>query len=373
MILVGQLPPDPKIKELLETIALKWDCVILAEHIANLHSDCVIGNFDPLLYALPKERWDEFAPDLLITFGGHVVSKRIKQFLRKQHPAAHWHLSLNGAAPDLFQSLTDVVEIDPVCFFSRLVSMAEQSSPESPKGGSRSLDKTELLNRNRYLGEIESLKNKYHFLWKTEFAKIEVKANNYKFLYSDLQVLKTFFPLLPANAALQLGNSSTIRNAQLFTLKSGIQAYCNRGTSGIEGSVSTAVGFAAIHSDLTFLVVGDLSFFYDINGLWNKQINNKLRILLVNNGGGEIFHLLPGLNKADSLNEYISCRHTTTGTKEWAEAMGFKYLSASNEKELKEYITTFVSDTSDKPLFLETITSMEVNEEVFKAYYHHLK
>lgn len=351
MILVGQLPPDPKIKEVLETIALKWDCVILAEHIANLHSDCVIGNFDPLLYALPKERWDEFAPDLLITFGGHVVSKRIKQFLRKQHPAAHWHLSSNGAVPDLFQSLTDVVEIDPVCFFIQLASMAEQFFlPESSKMG-------------------------YSSFWKAESIKLEEKANTYSesFPFSDLQVLKVFFPLLPANAALQLGNSSTIRNAQLFTLRPGIQFYCNRGTSGIEGSVSTAVGFAAIHPDLTFLVVGDLSFFYDVNGLWNKQINNKLRILLVNNGGGEIFHLLPGLNKADSLNEYISCRHTTTGAKEWAEAMGFKYLSASNEKELKENITTFVSNASEKPLFLETITSMEVNEEVFKAYYHHLK
>jgi 2-succinyl-6-hydroxy-2,4-cyclohexadiene-1-carboxylate synthase len=103
-----------------------------------------------------------------------------------------------------------------------------------------------------------------------------------------------------------------------------------------------------------------------------QHINKNLRILLVNNGGGEIFHLLPGLNKAESLDEHISYRHNT-GAKEWAMAMGFLYLSAENETELKENIITFVSNTSDKPILLETKTSMEINAEVFKAYYHNLK
>ncbi|WP_321425167.1 2-succinyl-5-enolpyruvyl-6-hydroxy-3-cyclohexene-1-carboxylic-acid synthase [uncultured Bacteroides sp.] len=343
MILVGQLPPDEKVKKVLEGVAKEWNCVILAEHTANVSSCPIIENFDQIIYALPTEKWDEFAPDLLITFGGHVVSKRMKQFLRKQHPTQHWHLSADGSVPDLFQSLTDVIEMDEN-FFALLGSPTDQQATS------------------------------YNLIWKSESDKLKNRSKEYTATmpFSDLLVLKTLFPLLPEKAALQLGNSSTVRNAQLFDLNPGIPVFCNRGTSGIDGSMSTAVGFAAIHPALTFLVIGDLSFFYDVNGLWNKHINKNLRILLVNNGGGEIFHLLPGLNKAESLDKHISYRHNT-GAKEWAMAMGFLYLSAENETELKENIITFVSNTSDKPILLETKTSMEINAEVFKAYYHNLK
>jgi 2-succinyl-5-enolpyruvyl-6-hydroxy-3-cyclohexene-1-carboxylate synthase len=343
MILVGQLPPDEKVRKVLEGVAKEWGCVILAEHTANVSSCPIIDNFDQIIYALPTEKWDELAPDLLITFGGHLVSKRMKQFLRKHHPAQHWHLSADGSVPDLFQSLTDVIEMDEN-FFALLGSPTEQQTIS------------------------------YSLLWRNESDKLKNKSKEYTATmpFSDLLVLKTLFPLLPEKSALQLGNSSTVRNAQLFDLNPEIPVFCNRGTSGIDGSMSTAVGFAAIHPALTFLVIGDLSFFYDVNGLWNKHINKNLRILLVNNGGGEIFHLLPGLNKAESLDEHISYRHNT-GAKEWAMAMGFLYLSAENETELKENIITFVSNTSDKPILLETKTAMEINAEVFKAYYHNLK
>ncbi|WP_321436052.1 2-succinyl-5-enolpyruvyl-6-hydroxy-3-cyclohexene-1-carboxylic-acid synthase [uncultured Bacteroides sp.] len=343
MVIVGQLLPDEKVKKVLEEVAKEWDCVILAEHTANVSSCPIIDNFDQIIYALPTEKWDEFAPDLLITFGGHVVSKRMKQFLRKQHPARHWHLSADGSVPDLFQSLTDIIEMDEN-FFALLGSPTDQQATS------------------------------YNLIWKSESDKLKNRSKEYTATmpFSDLLVLKTLFPLLPEKAALQLGNSSTVRNAQLFDLNPEIPVFCNRGTSGIDGSMSTAVGFAAIHLALTFLVIGDLSFFYDVNGLWNKHINKNLRILLVNNGGGEIFHLLPGLNKAESLDEHISYRHNT-GAKEWAMAMGFLYLSAENGTELKENIITFVSNTSEKPILLETKTSMEINAEVFKAYYHNLK
>jgi len=313
MIVIGQLLPDDEIRNIIRSVAEKWNCVILAEHLANFTSDNAIENFDQIIYALPADKWADFTPDLLITFGGHVVSKRLKQFLRKQHPAKHWQLSSDGSVPDLFQSLTDVIEMDAE-FFSMF------GNPE------------------------ETQSDSYGTLWKNESDKIREKSESFikEMLFSDLYVLKSFFPLLHDNAALQLGNSSTVRNAQLFRLNPHVSVYCNRGTSGIDGSMSTAVGFAAVHPDLTFLIIGDLSFFYDVNGLWNKHISKNLRIILVNNGGGEIFHLLPGLNKAESLDDHISYRHNTVA-KEWAKIMGFSYLSAENETELKKNITTFVS------------------------------
>lgn len=343
MVIIGQLLPGEKVKKVVEKLAREWNCVVLAEHTANVSSNATIENFDQIIYALPPERWDEFTPDLLITFGGHVVSKRVKKFLRQQHLAMHWHLSPDGSVPDLFQSLTDVIEMDEH-FFSLL------GSPEKVQPAD------------------------FSSLWREESEKLKSKNKEFTATmpFSDLQVLKMLFPLLPEKAALQLGNSSTVRNAQLFELNPQIPVFCNRGTSGIDGSMSTAVGYAAIYPDLTFLVIGDLSFFYDVNALWNKHVSKNLRILLVNNGGGEIFHLLPGLNKAEALDDHIAYRHNT-GAREWAEAMGMVYLSVENEAELKENIVTFVGDTSDRPILMETKTPMEVNAEVFKAYYHHLK
>ena len=101
---------------------------------------------------------------------------------------------------------------------------------------------------------------------------------------------------LPESCALHLANSSVIRYAQLYQVPSTIEVCCNRGTSGIEGSLSTAVGYAAGSDKLNFIAIGDLSFFYDMNALWNINVRPNLRILLLNNGGGEIFHTLPGLD-----------------------------------------------------------------------------
>lgn len=344
MVVVGQLLPDEKVKKQIQQLAAAGCCVVFAEHIANVACNDVVANFDEILYALPHEQYDAFTPDLLITIGGHIVSKRLKKFLRDQKPTHHWHVTLDGSMPDLFQSLTDILECDNVNFLSFLMEHSAQQSTS------------------------------FASLWKNQSEQLRKHQAAYcqTLPYSDLLIIKQLFPLLPANAALQLGNSSTIRNAQLFVLNTNIPVYCNRGTSGIDGSVSTAVGFAAVSSAPTFLVVGDLSFFYDVNGLWNKHVSKNLRILLVNNGGGEIFHLLPGLNKAESLEGYISCSHTT-GAKEWAEAMGIQYLSATNEDELCEGMGTFVNMDTQKAVLFEVKTQVDVNAAAFKAYYHHLK
>ena len=108
---------------------------------------------------------------------------------------------------------------------------------------------------------------------------------------------------LPESCALHLANSSVIRYAQLYSLPSTIEVCCNRGTSGIEGSLSTAIGYAAGSDKLNFIAIGDLSFFYDMNALWNINVRPNLRILLLNNGGGEIFHTLPGLDMSGTSHK----------------------------------------------------------------------
>jgi 2-succinyl-5-enolpyruvyl-6-hydroxy-3-cyclohexene-1-carboxylate synthase len=177
---------------------------------------------------------------------------------------------------------------------------------------------------------------------------------------------------IPANATLQLANSHSVYLAQLFGLPSSVHCFCNRGTNGIEGSLSTAVGYAAATQRLTVLLTGDLSFFYDMNGLWNRHLAPHLRILLNNNGGGEIFQTLPGLNGSEALGEYIAAAHTT-GAKAWAEQQGLRYLSARNSTELQQQLPLFMHYDSDQPLLMEVFTSMEQNSEQITSYYQQQK
>ena len=116
---------------------------------------------------------------------------------------------------------------------------------------------------------------------------------------------------LPAESALHLGNSSTVRYAQLYTVPETVEVCCNRGTSGIEGSLSTAIGYSVCSEKLNFIVIGDLSFFYDMNALWNDNLHNNLRILLLNNGGGEIFQALPGFKMNERTHRFVTAYHQT--------------------------------------------------------------
>lgn len=343
MIIVGQLPPQTEaIRNALETLAGRQDCIILAEHLSNIHSSCIINNFDMLLYALPKEEQEAYSPDLLITFGGHIVSKRIKQFLQKHKPEEHWHISPSGEIIDLYQCLTHSIEANALSVLDYLTSDKISSDDE---------DKP------------------YTSGWKensTALPSTETKD------FSDMFVVKEMMKAIPAETSLHLGNSSSVRLAQLFPLNNHIKVYCNRGTSGIDGCLSTAVGYASVSEKLTFLLIGDLSFFYDMNGLWNRQLNKNLRILLNNNGGGEIFHTLPGLNKSEALNTYISASHHTQA-KAWAESIGFTYLPVSNETELQKAMSVFTDTKANKPILIEAFTSMEKNTDILRSYYHELK
>src|SRR5690606_20422523 len=122
----------------------------------------------------------------------------------------------------------------------------------------------------------------------------------------------------------------------------GTKCFSNRGTNGIEGSLSTSVGYSAAVNSMTVLLTGDLSFFYDINGIWNRYISPNLRIMINNNGGGGIFDTLPGLNNSEALNDYLTASHDTTVNR-WAEQQGFKYLSANNLDELQKQISMLVA------------------------------
>ncbi|MDR0814541.1 MAG: 2-succinyl-5-enolpyruvyl-6-hydroxy-3-cyclohexene-1-carboxylic-acid synthase [Bacteroidales bacterium] len=329
MIIAGQLPPDNGLKETLEILAEKYNCVVLAEHPSNLHSPSFAWNFDALLGALTDDEQTQYAPDLLISVGGHVVSKRVKQFFKKHPPQEHWLVSATGDVADLYHHLTNVIETEALSFLEALVRTDADAVAQDAL---------------------------FPTLWKRRLDAIPVTQPE----YSDLSAVKALMQALPDDCSLHLANSSSVRFAQLFPLKATVHTFSNRGTSGIDGCLSTAVGYAAVSDRLTFLLTGDLAFFYDMNGLWNRQITGNLRILLNNNGGGEIFCTLPKFDHACPTEQYTMARHSATA-QAWAEAAGFTYLQASNKAELQHQIPILTDATSDKPILLEVLTEMEKN------------
>ena len=312
----------------------------LMEHIGNQTVPGIpVKNFDTALYAMPEEQMNRMAPDLLITYGGHIVSKRLKKFLRQHPPKEHWHVSPDGEVTDLYCSLTTVIEMDPFEFLEKIAGLLENHTPEYPR------------------------------IWE-DYCKAVPEP---EFTYSEMAAVGALIKSLPEKSVLHLANSSVVRYAQLYAISPTIEVCCNRGTSGIEGSLSTAVGYAATSDKLNFAAIGDLSFFYDMNALWNVNVGSNLRILLLNNGGGEIFHTLPRLEMSEASHKFITAVHKTSA-KGWAEERGFLYLRAENDGQLAETMQTFTCpETVERPILLEVFTDKDEDIRMLKNYYHQIK
>ena len=312
----------------------------LTEHTGNKTVPGIpIKNFDAALYALPENTKEKMVPELVITYGGHIVSKRLKTFLRQHPPREHWHVSLDGEIADLYGSLTTVIEMDPFEFLEKIAYLLENKPTEFPR------------------------------LWENNARELPLP----EFPYSEMGTIGMLLKSLPAPCALHLGNSSTVRYAQLYNLPDGVEVCCNRGTSGIEGSLSTAIGYSVCSDKLNFVVLGDLSFFYDMNALWNSNYGCNLRILLLNNGGGEIFQALPGLDMSDKSHRFVTASHHTSA-KGWATERGFAYSAVHNEEELAEAMKTFIQpEPFAQPMLMEVFTNKDEDVRLLKEYYHQLK
>lgn len=186
--------------------------------------------------------------------------------------------------------------------------------------------------------------------------------------FSDLFVAQRFLESLPEGCALHLANSSSVRNVQLFPLKAGVEVYCNRGTSGIDGSMSTAAGYARIHPGPVFLLIGDLSFRYDINCLLDGRLPGNLHIVLVDNRGGQIFRVLPGLSRSDMLEEYV-CQGVDESL-----LRPFAGKECRTAQEADEAIAQLAAGLRPGgKQVVHVVTSGADNAGLFRRFYHRLK
>ncbi len=345
MILVGVNTPNQIDKKWFDMLAKDKSVIVFTETTSNIHHDEFFPSIDQIIAPLLEEQKNQLQPDVLLTFGGLVVSKKIKTFLRKFKPKKHWHIDTKKAN-DTFFCLTKHFKTTPEVFFKSFLPLTKPyTSSSSYKNLWNSIKENRLKNHDLYLSKIP---------------------------YSDFTVFNTVLKTIPNHTILQVSNSSAIRYTQLFELNKTLEVYCNRGTSGIDGSTSTAIGCAVANNNKqTLLLTGDLSFLYDSNALWNTYVPNTFRIIIVNNQGGGIFRILPGNKNTDNFNTYFETNHKLTA-EHLCKMYDFEYIKASKEDELKAHLDTFF-EISNKPKVLEIFTPKNLNDEILLNYFDFLK
>lgn len=341
LVLVGVNNPNEMEETVASFLANDQSVVVLTETTSNWHHPSFINTIDTLITPFSPEDFEAFQPEILITFGGMVVSKRIKAFLRKYKPKHHWHID-SLRAYDTFGALTQHFKIHPNAFFNALIPVSETVSSDyfSTYNQVNSLRK---VKRNAYLNTIP---------------------------FTDFKVFDAVLSQLPQNSQLQISNSSAIRYAQLIDIHPSIEVFCNRGTSGIDGSTSTAIGAAVANKKQTILITGDIGFLYDSNALWNNYVPKNFKIILINNGGGGIFRILPGHEETPVFNTFFETSHCLTA-EHLAKMYGFQYRIASNEASLQDAISSLYSQ-NDQPTILEIFTPTRQNDSVLLQFFKEL-
>lgn len=341
LILVGENRPNEIDTEIINRLATDNSVVVMTETTSNLHHPSFLNNIDTIITPFTNKEFKDLQPDILITFGGMVVSKRIKAFLRKYPAKHHWHID-SLRAYDTFGCLTKHFEVDPNQFFTQFLRFTTLTRS----------------NYNATFQAIAALRKRKH---QEYLAKIP---------FSDFTVFEKVIPSLPKNTMLQISNSSAIRYAQLIDIDSSIEVYCNRGTSGIDGSTSTAIGAAVASEKPTILITGDIGFLYDSNALWNDYVPKNFKIILINNGGGGIFRILPGHEETPVFNTFFETSHCLTA-ENLAKMYGFEYSIASNKASLEASLTALYNQ-NDKPCILEIFTPTLENDSILLQYFKEL-
>lgn len=299
----------------------------------------------------------DYMPDFILYAGGTVVSKRLKRFLRAAVEAETWAISPDGEIHDTFMNQTAVIQADLLSVMTRLATLFV----EKPIGSEG------ILSSSCPSVSFSSTADDFHSRWETALSAASRHARIFEPRYSQMLAVRMFEDMvdgLDYDFHVHYANSSAVRLANIYA---GHYIYVNRGVNGIEGSLSTAVGFAMVHTDMMFCVIGDLSFFYDSNALWIQNLRGNLRILLLNNCCGGIFHQLPGLDRSPVRDSCIAAEHHASAHG-ICEAYDIGYLSAHDVDELARNMNTFLGSGTHRPLLLEVFTNAEEDAEAIKEY-----
>lgn len=342
IILIGVSSPEILCKKSIDLLASDSSLLVLTENTSNVYHPSFCNKIDQLIAPLTNKELKEFRPEILITIGGMIISKKIKAIFRDNKPKEHWHIGIHDAN-DTFFCLTKHFKTIPNNIISKLYENFNDNGTD------------------------------YHNKWDLIISKRKEKHKKYLFelIYCDFKVFDYVLKSIPSNSMLQVSNSSAIRYTQLFDIDSSINVFCNRGTSGIDGSTSTAIGAASVFKGNTVFITGDLSFFYDSNALWNNFIPTSFRIILINNKGGGIFKILTKDNNTELFKKFFETKHDLYA-KDLCNMYGFEYFMSDDEDKLKNVLNDFYNQ-SEKPRLLEVITDNDYNQDYLLNYFDYIK
>jgi len=359
MIVFGVSSKNEQLNALANQLANEPDVVVVAENLSNISGPRIITrpesffsrvNGIPIPFkennkesdgiGIPSPLKEDFKPDLLITIGHSVICKQLKLYLREFQPAAQWQLESSLPYIDTYKCL-DVIIPGSAC----------DVLGKMPLGKTKS-DYSEVFQTQNQL------------IAKRHDAFVENAP------LSDMSAVTNLLKIIPANTTLHLANSTSVRWTQLFPTRADLTYFCNRGTSGIDGSLSTAAGYAYASKQPTIFLTGDLSFIYDSNGLWNNYIGDNFKIIVLNNNGGNIFRFIGDKQLMEKSLDFFTTPHQVK-IKSLVEAYGLNYLSCDKTEELEETMNHFFN--AEKATVLEIFTDSDLNTENYKGYFKNIK
>jgi 2-succinyl-5-enolpyruvyl-6-hydroxy-3-cyclohexene-1-carboxylate synthase len=341
LIAIGQNSED--LDDELGGLVAEEGVVVLADIISNVTIDGKIASQDVFLGKV-----DDLKPDLLITAGKSFISKSFKEFIRKNKPTYHWHIQEHAELIDPTQSISHKVEVSPKYFFKEIL---------------------ETLDLKKLKAGDEEEENDYFLEWngleEMSIRYLSKYLNNIDF--GELKATSMLLESLSSEFVLHLGNSMPVRYANLLggLSKEKFEVSSNRGTSGIDGIVSTAIGQALKTDKTVVCLVGDVSFFYDSNALFFGELPDNLRIVMINNGGGNIFRIIEGPSKQEELESHF-VTNQARNAESLVKEIGVKYLKATNMIEMAESLDIMIKG-DPRAALLEVFTEGEADAEIFKT------
>lgn len=339
LILCAFAQPDEALSRALERLSELPQVVVLTESVANVQGERFIPTIDRVYSVIDKSQWPHFAPDLLITLGGSLVSRMIKAFLRQHKPQAHWRISQGDRLVDTMQALIRHIEASAALFLGELSHrVAPVVSDYSERWHAKEAVATRL--HNEYISRVG---------------------------WCDLKAFSLILPAIPAGTALQLSNGTTVRYAQLFECNQLLRSDSNRGVSGIDGATSTAAGAACVGQELTLLITGDMSFSYDVNGLSLPCRSPRFKIIVMCNGGGGIFRFIKPTSGLPELESCLEVRRDIP-VRKYADLFDFRYFEITDEASAAEVLPRFFAE-AEQPAILAVYTPTEYNAEVLRGYF----
>ncbi|GAA3924398.1 2-succinyl-5-enolpyruvyl-6-hydroxy-3-cyclohexene-1-carboxylic-acid synthase [Hymenobacter algoricola] len=408
LVVAGQHRPDDALRLALRQFSTAYQTPVVGDSIANLHQPmgatydlrtAPISHHD-LFLAVPEPGLKAaLRPELLITFGQSLISKALKLYLRDAAPAQHWHVQAAGPVADTFKSLTRIIRLDPADFFRQLAAadpLAEgrvlTATDEAP-GAARPAEPAakavpgpagpipasapERLTWPQAGWAVPEKDAAAKAAYATPWHKADRWARDFlaDFMAQPEQPFNEFTAFhhalrhLPDHTALHLANSMAVRYANILGVPDtkSVEVFANRGTSGIDGCTSTAVGAAlAQPARPVVLMTGDVAFFYDRNAFWQNYATPNLRVVLFNNHGGGIFRLIDGPRQQPELEELFETRQPLTA-EHTARDFGLRYFTATTFAELKTALSVFFAPGSSAAL-LEITTDSATNAAFFEQY-----